>query len=104
MAQRSEILRMVDQGRGYQEIGAALGVPAGLAYLLATGIPADGGGTVTGVQRQRPGMLRAHSQCLVNPRQVNPTGREDVHEWARRRARGDAAMQAAAGRSRAGGR
>jgi hypothetical protein len=98
VVERADVLRLVEQGCDYPEAGAALGIPAGLAYLLATGIPADGSDTVTGVQRQRPGMLPAHSQRLVNPRQVNPTARPDVREWLRRRALDDPQMQAAAGR------
>jgi hypothetical protein len=92
-ADRARILPLVEQGRSYEEIGAALDLPPGLAYLLATGIPADGGDTVTGVQRQRPGMLAAHSQCLVNPRHENPTAQPRVREWMRGRAIGDAQMQ-----------
>ncbi len=88
MDEREHILKLVGEGRSYQEVGALLGMPPGRAYLLATGIPADGGDTVTGVQRQRPGMLPSHSQVLVNPHQVNPTSHANVREWMRRRARG----------------
>ncbi|QYC42385.1 hypothetical protein Nocox_23910 [Nonomuraea coxensis DSM 45129] len=86
MPSKEQVLRLLAQGHTYGEIARRLDVPAGQAYLVATGIPADGGGTVTRAQRQRPGMLRAHAQRLVNPRQVNPVVREDVHAWVRRRA------------------
>jgi hypothetical protein len=93
---RAGILGLVGEGRSYREIGELLGMHPGRAYLLATGIPADGGDTVTGAQRQRPGMLPAHAQVLVNPRQVNPTARADVREWMRRRARADTSMRTGA--------
>jgi hypothetical protein len=94
---RTDVLRLVEQGRDYPEAAAVLGIPAGLAYLIATGIPADGSDTVTGAQRRRPGMLPAHTQRLVNPRQVNPTSRPEVREWMRQRALSDPRMRAAAG-------
>ncbi|WP_329100427.1 hypothetical protein OG792_18250 [Micromonospora sp. NBC_01699] len=87
MPSKQQVLRLVDLGHGYPEIGRLLGIPAGQAYLVATGIPADGGDTVTGRQRERPGMLPSHSQRLVNPREVNPSHSERVHEWVRTRAR-----------------
>ncbi|RKR86265.1 hypothetical protein BDK92_0489 [Micromonospora pisi] len=89
MVSKQQVLRLVDQGHGYPEIGRMLGVPAGQAYLVGTGIPADGGDTVTGRQRERPGLLPSRSQRLVNPREANPTHSERVHEWMRDRARRD---------------
>lgn len=97
---RDEVLALVEQGRDYREVAGLLGIPAGRAYLIATGIPADGSDAVTGAQRRRPGMLPSRSQHLVNPREVNPTAREDVREWMRWRARTDAQMQDAARRTR----
>jgi hypothetical protein len=87
MPSKQQVLRLVDLGHGYPEIGRLLDIPAGQAYLVATGIPADGGDTVTGRQRERPGMLPSHSQRLVNPREVNPSHSDRVHEWVRARAR-----------------
>ncbi len=87
MPSKEQVLRLVRQGRGYEEIGRALRVPPGLAYLVATGIPADGGDTVTRRQRERPGMVPSRSQHLVNPREINPTTHRLVHEWIRNRAR-----------------
>lgn len=48
MPTREQVLRQVEQGRTYEEIAVDLGVRAGQAYLIATGIPADGGGTEPG--------------------------------------------------------
>ncbi|WP_203861054.1 hypothetical protein [Plantactinospora mayteni] len=89
MASKETVLHLVGLGRSYQEIGATLGIPAGQAYLVGTGIPADGGGTVTRAQRQRPGVLPSRTQALVNPREVNPTTSRRVRDWMRDRARAD---------------
>lgn len=62
----------------YHLLSRELGVPAGLAYLIATGRPADGSGGQYG-----------RGQALVNPREVNPTGRADVLAWIKLRALSD---------------
>ncbi len=89
---------MVTQGRlramlngdalaDFEEAGRRLDVPAGRAFLIATGRPADGSTPAGG-----PG---SRAQALVNPREVNPTSRGDVHAWMRRLAQGDPSMRAA---------
>jgi hypothetical protein len=93
---REQVLRLVAEGVQYEEIGRRLGIAPGQAYLIGTGIPADGGDTVTHAQRDRPGMLSSHSQRLVNPRTTNPTGRQDVREWIRWRVSTDLPMRQAA--------
>lgn len=95
---RKQVLRLLAQGCDYDEAGHRLGIPPGQAYLIATGVPADGGDTVTSAQRDRPGMLRSSSQRLVNPNHSNPTAREDVHAWIRWRVRADPQMRDAARR------
>jgi hypothetical protein len=90
------VLALLQQGLTYEEAGERLGVPPGQAYLVATGIPADGGDTVTAEQRRRPGMLPSRSQRLVNPNEVNPTHRDDVLDWIRSRLLADEPMRAAA--------
>jgi hypothetical protein len=90
------VLALLQQGLTYEEAGERLGVPPGQAYLVATGIPADGSDTVTAEQRRRPGMLPSRSQHLVNPNEVNPTRRDDVLDWIRSRLLADEPMRAAA--------
>lgn len=96
MPTKEQVLRLLSHGLEYPEVGERLGIAPGQAYLIATGVPADGGDTVTRRQRLRPGMLPSRTQRLVNPREINPSSRGDVHEWIRRRAWGDPPMQAAA--------
>ncbi|MBQ1016824.1 hypothetical protein KBX71_02975 [Micromonospora sp. D93] len=93
MPDKDQVLRLLDQGHGYPEVGRILGIPAGQAYLIATGVPADNGDTVTRERRERPGILPSRTQRLVNDREVNPTSSERVHEWVRRRAAEDHQMQ-----------
>jgi hypothetical protein len=90
------VLTLLQQGLTYEEAGERLGVPPGQAYLVATGIPADGSDAVTVEQRRRPGMLPSRSQRLVNPNEVNPTRRDDVLDWIRSRLLADEPMRAAA--------
>jgi hypothetical protein len=89
MASKRAVLHLVSLGKSYQEIGEKLGIPPGQAYLIATGIPADGGGTVTRAQRRRPGMLPSRTQLLVNPPEAPPPPAEPVLAWLRDRARSD---------------
>jgi hypothetical protein len=50
----------------YRAAGQALGVPAGQAYLVATGLPADGSDTFTPQELDRPGVLPGSTQQLVH--------------------------------------
>ncbi|MEV4571562.1 hypothetical protein AB0K12_48115 [Nonomuraea sp. NPDC049419] len=85
MPTKEQALRLLSQGHDDTEIAAALGIPAGQAYLIATGVAADGGdggGTVTRAQRQRPGMSPSREPAstvearhALLAREKNPQGR-----------------------------
>jgi hemerythrin-like domain-containing protein len=75
-------------GLDYAAAAERLGIPAGQAYLIATGQPADGGDTPAG------GPLGT-SQHLANPPAENPTSSESLHDWIAARVAADAQMQAA---------
>ena len=93
---RAEVLALLDGGASYDEVGERLGVHPGLAYLIATGLPADGSDAPSADARERPGVLST-SQHLSNPAPVhNPTAKSSVHDWVRRRAAADEQMQRAA--------
>ncbi|MEV0733140.1 hypothetical protein AB0M79_22675 [Polymorphospora sp. NPDC051019] len=96
MPDRDQVLRLLDQGNDYVEVGRRLGIPPGQAYLIATGVPADDGVTVNRERRGRPGLLPSRTQRLVNDREVNPMSSALVREWVRRRAAEDQPMQRAA--------
>jgi hypothetical protein len=83
------------QGHDYSEIARRFGVPAGQAYLIATGMPADGADTYTEAERQRPGVLPS-AQHLLGTAAENPTSKESVANWIKSRVAADAQMQTAA--------
>jgi hypothetical protein len=85
----------VAQGHDYHEIARRLGVPPGQAYLIGTGMPADGGDTYTDAERQRPGVLPT-AQHLLGTGAENPTTKQAVLDWIKRRVSADVPMQAAA--------
>jgi Hemerythrin HHE cation binding domain len=99
MPTRDQVLRLYQQHGDYRAAGAELGIPAGQAFLVATGRPADGGDTFpAGDRRDRPGTLAGSTQALVygDQQAENPTTRPGVHDWIKQRAAADGPMQAAA--------
>jgi len=92
---RDQVRQLLEQGHDYPEIARRLGVPPGQAYLIGTGIPADGGDTYTDAERKRPGVLPS-AQHLLGLAAENPTTKETVLSWIKRRVSADAQMQAAA--------
>ncbi|MGW4589737.1 hypothetical protein ACWEKJ_20635 [Amycolatopsis thermoflava] len=92
MAGRQTVLSLVEQGLDYHEIGRRLGIPAGLAYLIATGMPADAGDVPAPEERSCPG-VRTASQDLSNPPVENLTKREIIQRWIHERVRMDPQMR-----------
>jgi hypothetical protein len=97
MVARDEVLEALRRAGSYPAAAARLGIRPGLAYLVATGLPADGSAVLTDADAARPGFLPGSTQHLANPEPVNPTVRAEVLEWARRRAARDLAPPAPAG-------
>jgi hypothetical protein len=97
-----QVRLLLDDGRTYAEAAEQLGISPGLAYLIATGIPADGSDTVTDDQLDRPHTFPGTTQHLANPQPpANPTRNETVGAWMRRRASSDRQMQQAAAAQKA---
>ena len=93
---RERVLALVREGVSYEEIGQRLGIRPGLAYLVATGLSADGSDAPSPQAHDRPGFLGT-SQHLANPQPAeNPTSKESVITWIKRRVAADRQMQAAA--------
>ncbi|MEU5312696.1 hemerythrin domain-containing protein [Streptomyces sp. NPDC021562] len=99
MPTRSQVLRMLASGLDYEEAGRRLGLPPGQVFMIATGLPADGGDSLAPSEQRRPGMPREATQHLANPPAENPTGKDSVRRWLKDRAAADSAM-AEAGRAR----
>jgi hypothetical protein len=97
MVTREQVLRLVEDGRDYEEAGRLLAISPGLAYMIATGLPADGGDTLASGETQRPGFVSGSTQHLANRVEPeNPTRKESVLAWVRSRAHADAQMAEAA--------
>jgi hypothetical protein len=84
---KEQVNLLIAQGLDYREIGRRLGVPAGQAYLIGTGTPADGGRAI-----DAPGG-RPSAQHLANPPHENPTSTQKVHDWIARRVAADEQMR-----------
>lgn len=96
MPTRSDVLELTRDGASYEDAGRRLGIVPGMAYLIATGIAADGGDVLSPEERdQHPGTLDGSTQHLVNPRVDAPQHTEEVKQWMRLRAQLDGPMQAA---------
>jgi hypothetical protein len=94
MPTKEQIRRLLDEGLGYEEAARRLSIPAGQAYMIATGMPADGGDAPPADAAGR-GLLPA-SQHLANPPHENPTTSELVRDWIGARVAADPQMRAAA--------
>jgi hypothetical protein len=97
MPKREQVRRLLAAGLDYLTIGERLGVPAGQAYLIGTGQPADGSDSTSEPQRGRGAPLTG-SQRLANPPHENPTSRTTVREWIAARVAADPPMREAAAR------
>lgn len=84
MVTREQVLRLVEDGNDYEQAARDLGISPGLAYMIATGLPADGS--------------TRHLADLPKPE--NPQRSESVLAWIKSRAAADPQMQAAAAAAR----
>ncbi|WP_028662817.1 hypothetical protein [Saccharomonospora halophila] len=92
MPTREQVRASLADGAEYTEVGRRLGIPPGLVYLIATGLPADGGDAPAPEEARARG-LRPAGQELSNPPVESPAARESVHRWLRGRVRADAQMR-----------
>ena len=94
MPTAEQVRRLLDAGLDYRAAAERLGIPPGQAYMIATGVPADGSDTITEDEASRPGFLPS-SQHLANPPHENPTTKESVTAWRKARVAADAQMRTA---------
>ena len=92
MPTQQQVLDALGGGTDYPAAARRLGIHPGLAYLIATGLPADGSDVVTADEQDRPGMLSGSTQHLANPPASKPSPADVVHAWLRQRAQGDPQM------------
>ncbi|HSO97393.1 MAG TPA: hypothetical protein VLP43_00440 [Solirubrobacteraceae bacterium] len=86
MPTRFQVAKLVDQGLSYEAIGRELDIPPGQAFMIATGLPADGSDSPHPDELRCRPVLPGSSQHLVNPRPQDPTRNEAVIDWVRQRA------------------
>jgi len=85
MPSKRDVLGALRSTGSYEQAGQALGIPAGQAHLIATGVPADGSPPWDPAQVGREGLLTS-PQHLVHPAQHDPLRNEHVLAWVRGRA------------------
>jgi hypothetical protein len=83
---RTQVIAELDAGKGWESAAAALGIPTGLAFMIATGIPADGGGVPELPTLSTAVGPPASPQQFVNHREHNPLSNARVDAWVRMRA------------------
>ncbi len=83
---REAVREAVRDERSWEAVGVALDVRPGLAFMVATGVPADGGGVPDLSERTGAGPTLSSPQVLVNPREHNPVRNDLVEAWVRARA------------------
>lgn len=97
MPTREQVRALLDEGLDYAAAGRQLGIPAGQAYMVATGVPADGSDAIPDEVIAERGLLTS-SQHLANPPHSNPTTSESVLAWVKERVAADGQMREAAAR------
>ncbi|MBO0731906.1 MAG: hemerythrin domain-containing protein [Acidimicrobiaceae bacterium] len=100
MPTRNQVRAALNARGSYRDAARALGIPAGQAYLISTGLPADGGDTFSSEELDRHGALPTSTQHLVYTHSPpeNPTAKPHVDEWMKARAAADQPMRTAAER------
>ena len=98
MPSKKTVLATLEETGSYESAGLHLGIPAGQAFMIATGLPADGGDTFPPHELARPGMAPTSTQALAyhQAEAENPTKKGHVLEWIKRRADADEPMRRAA--------
>jgi hypothetical protein len=95
MPTQQAALKLVRDVHSYREAGQRLGVPPGLVYLAATGVPTDSSDGLSAEDMARPGLLPT-AQALSEPRTEAADRSAHVRAFLSARASADAQMQSAA--------
>jgi hypothetical protein len=89
MPSRDQVTGLLDSGHTFTTAARELGIAPGLAYMIATGMPADGSDTPAPEELAGQPAPPGGSQQLVNPPTVNPVRRRMVLDWVHERATHD---------------
>jgi hypothetical protein len=80
---RAQVQELLEGGHSYESAARALDVPTGLAFMIATGFPADDS------EAPADELSAGSPQDLVNPGSPQPARQQHVLDWVRERARRD---------------
>jgi hypothetical protein len=83
---REQIIAELDGGQDWDGAAAALEIPTGLAFMIATGIPAGGSGVPDLPTVSATVPSPSSPQQFVNRREQNPLTNHRVDAWVRARA------------------
>ena len=86
MPTRAQVLELLDAGHSYESAARELRIPPGQAFMIATGLPADGSDAPHPDELRDKRALPGSSQHLVNPPAFNPTRDETMIDWVKARA------------------
>jgi hypothetical protein len=89
VATREQVIALLDSGHSYAAAARALNIAPGQAYMIATGMPADGSAASPPDDPTGAELLSGSSQELVNSSVVNPLRDPLVEDWVRERAARD---------------
>jgi hypothetical protein len=86
MPTRAQVRELLDAGQSYETVGRVLHIPPGQAFMIATGLPADGSDARHLDELCDKPIPPGSTQHLVNPEPVNPTRDATVAAWVKQRA------------------
>jgi hemerythrin-like domain-containing protein len=98
MPTRDQLVAALRSGDSYEQAAEHFGIAPGQAYMIVTGLPADGSDVLGPefLERRAEFLLDGGSQHLANPPTEVPTEDGGVLAWIKQRAHADTAMQKAA--------
>ncbi|HTW12669.1 MAG TPA: hypothetical protein VME01_07995 [Solirubrobacteraceae bacterium] len=83
---RQQLVKLLDEGHNWETAAAELGISPGLAFLLRTGLPADGSGVPSLAGRVEEPLALSNPQSLIGTPAYNPTRKPHIVEWVKQRA------------------
>jgi hypothetical protein len=86
VASREQVKELLKEGHSYETAGGELGISPGQAFMIATGLAADGSTAPTPQELEEKPVLPGSSQHLSNPPAFNPTRKDHILEWVQERA------------------
>lgn len=86
MTTRAQVTQLLSEGHSYETAASELGIAPGEAFLIATGLPADGADDPHPDELAGKPGIPDSPQHLSNPPVFNPTTNATVPGWVRERA------------------